>query len=121
MSSLKFDFHTVCSDCWGLDCDLETHCIVCADVSDNAMSDYVAHKLSLKYKLLAKRKLKTLLPHSVVGPEPVVVAGDQPPVKPCVLPTIVTSAPVSIAQNQSSVDIVSQVNQFVPTEYLPSE
>ena len=54
MSGVKFDFHAVCSDCRGLDCDLETRFIVCADISDVAMSDYVSHKLYLKWKLWAK-------------------------------------------------------------------
>ena len=41
VSSLKFDFRTVCSDCRGLDCDLETRCIECTDVSDLVMEDYI--------------------------------------------------------------------------------
>ena len=61
MSSLKFDLHTVCTDCRGIDCDLETRCIECTDVSDLVMQDYVSHKLSLKCKLLAKCKLKVRL------------------------------------------------------------
>ena len=76
------------------------------------MTDYVAHKLRLKCKLFAKRKLKAPLPPSVVVHKPVVVAGDQPPAKPaspCFLPTIVTYAPDSVAMNQSSLDVVSQV------------
>ena len=54
MSSLKFDFHTVCIECRGVDCDLETRCIECTDISDVAISDYVNHKLSLKKKLLSQ-------------------------------------------------------------------
>ena len=56
-SSLKFDFPTVCSDCRGIDCDMESRCIECTDVSDLIMQDYVSYKLSLKHNLLAKRKL----------------------------------------------------------------
>ena len=113
MSSLKFDFHTVCSDCRGLDCDLEMCCIECADISDVAMSEYVSHKFSLKCKHLAKRKFKAPLPPSVVVHEPVVVAGDQPlakPASPCVSPVLVTSASDAVAKNQS--DIVSQVTSM---------
>ena len=69
MSSLKFNFHTVCIDCRGVDCDLETRCIECTDVSDMAMSNYVSHKLSLKKKLFAKCKLKALSPLPVRGQE----------------------------------------------------
>ena len=41
MSSLKFDFYSVCYDHRGIDCDLEILCVECADISDVAMSDYV--------------------------------------------------------------------------------
>ena len=58
MSALKFDFHTVCSDCRGVECDLKTRCIECTDVDDSAMHVYVSHKLSLKRRLLAKCKHK---------------------------------------------------------------
>ena len=43
------------------------------------MSDYIHHKLSLKKKLLSKRKLKTPLPPSAVIADPAVVAVDPPP------------------------------------------
>ena len=39
MSALKFDFHTVCADCRGVDCDLKTRCIECTDVDDSTMQD----------------------------------------------------------------------------------
>ena len=106
MCSLKFDFHTVCTDCWGVECDLETRCIECADISDVAMSDYVSHKLSLKKKLLAKCKLNASLPPSVVVPDPTVVVGDPPlavPASPSASPALVTSASnSSVAKNRSS-------------------
>ena len=95
MSSLKFDFHTVFSDCWALDCDLETRCIECTNVSDLVMQYYLSLKLSLKLKLLAKRKHKILLPPSVVVLEHEVFAGDPPPAElasPSVSPIVVTSA-----------------------------
>ena len=50
MSCLKFYSHAVCSDCQGVDCDMETRCIECTDVSDLIMQNYVAHKLSLERK-----------------------------------------------------------------------
>ena len=79
MSSLKFDFHNVCTDCRGIDCGLEARCIQCTNVPDLVMQDYVSHKLSLKHKLLAKRKHKVPLPPSMVMHEPEVFVGDLPP------------------------------------------
>ena len=73
------------------------------------MVDYFAHKLSLKCKLLAKRKCNAPLPPSVV------VAGDQSPAKLCVSLAVVTSAFDSLAENQSSRDIVSQVKSMFAT------
>ena len=114
MSGLKFDFHTVYSNCQGLDYDLETCCVECADISDVAMSDYVSHKLSLKRKLLTKHKLKAPLPPSVDVHEPVVVVGDLPlaePSSPGVSPALVTSTSDSIDENQSGIDIVIRLSQ----------
>ena len=48
MSCLKSDFHTVCTDCRGVECDLKTRCIECTDVDDSTVQDYVSHKLNLK-------------------------------------------------------------------------
>ena len=77
----------------------------------------MSHKLSLKRKLLAKRKLKAPLPPSVVVQEPVVVARDPPsaePASPSATPALVTSASDSVAENQSGFDsnIVSQVKSM---------
>ena len=118
MSNLKFDFHTVCTDCRGLDCDLETRCIECTDISDVAMSDYVSHNLSLKKKLLAKHKLKAPFAPSTVVPDPVIVAGDPPLAElasPSTSPVLVTSASdASATENLSGVEsaIVSQVQSM---------
>ena len=78
MSSLKFDFHTVCIQCQGVDCDLETRCIEYTDISDVDMSDYINHKLNLKIKLLPTCKLEAPLPPSTVIADPTVVAVDLP-------------------------------------------
>ena len=67
MSCFKFDFHTVCSECRGVDCDLQTRCIECTDVDDATVQDYVSHKLSLTRKFLAKSEHKSPVPASLVG------------------------------------------------------
>ena len=85
MSCFKFDFHTVCSDCLGgggVECDMQTRCIECTDISDVVMQDYVSHKLSLKRKLLTKYKHKAPVPPSMVVHEPQALGGDAPPAEP---------------------------------------
>ena len=102
MSCLKFDFHTVCSDCRGVDCDMQTRCIECTDVSEVIMQDYVSHKLSLKRKLLAKCKHKAPLPPSMVVHEPEALGGDAPPAEPATLsvsPVVTATSDI----NQSAV------------------
>ena len=49
MSSLTRDFHTVCVDCHGVDCDLSNCCVECTDINDSVMTEYVRHKLSLRH------------------------------------------------------------------------
>ena len=56
MSALRFDYHTVCVDCRGVDCDITTRSIECTDVDDTCMTDCVSHRLGLKRHLLAKQK-----------------------------------------------------------------
>ena len=54
------DFHTVCIDCRGVDCDFDHRCMECTDIDNSTMTEYVHHKLTLRRKLLSKRKLKEL-------------------------------------------------------------
>ena len=42
MSALKFDFHTVCFDCKGVECDLKTRCFECTDVDNSHLQEYVS-------------------------------------------------------------------------------
>ena len=56
MNALRFDFHTVCVDCRGVDCDVTIRCIECPDVDDTRMTEHVSHRLGLKRCLLAKDK-----------------------------------------------------------------
>ena len=39
--TLKFDFHTVCTECKGSKCGLKTRCIECTDVDESHMQDYI--------------------------------------------------------------------------------
>ena len=50
--------HSVCISCWGVDCHVDNCCTACTDVDDVTMTEYVKHRLSLKRKLLSKRKLR---------------------------------------------------------------
>ena len=40
MSSITRDFHSVCIECRGVNCDIDNRCIECTDVDDNAMTEY---------------------------------------------------------------------------------
>ena len=88
MSSYKFDFHTVCVQCRGVDCDLTIRCIECTDVMNDQMSEYVAYKLNLKKKFESKRKLKTPSQSPVIDNAPAVSAVELSPAEP-----VVTIAP----------------------------
>ena len=50
MGSLKYDLHTVCSQCRDVVCSLTTRCEECTDWSSEVMSDYLKHKKSLATK-----------------------------------------------------------------------
>ena len=110
MSILKFNFHTVCSGCRGLDCDMETRCIECTDVSDLIMQDCMSHKLSLKSKLLANCKLKESLPPLMAVHEPEALAGDAPPVE---LDSPSVSSVVTTASDFVQSDVVGQVKSMI--------
>ena len=58
MSTYKLDFHAVCVQCRGVDCDFTIRRIECTDIASDKIFEYVAHKLSLKKKLESKCKLK---------------------------------------------------------------
>ena len=106
MSALKFDFHTVCSDCRGVECDLKTRCIECTDVDDSQMKDYVSHKLGLQRWLLAKCKHKTCSQTSKVIVEPEVFDGDAPAA--IMAPSVSTVVPTASASDSAPM-IVDQV------------
>ena len=106
MSCLKFDFHIVYSDCRGVDCDMQTRCIECADISDVIMQDYVSDKLSSKGKLLARRKHKAPAPPSMVVHEPKALGGDAPPAEPAA-PSV--SPIVTIVSDAVKSAVVGQV------------
>ena len=94
MSTLRYDFHSVCVDCRGVDCDVQIRCIECTDVDDIKMTEYVSHRLGLKRCLLAEQKRKSSSCASKVKVEPEVLDGSSSPTVPSLsdLP-VVTSAP----------------------------
>ena len=50
MNSLKYDSHTVCSQCRDVTCSLETRCTECKDWSVEIMTEYLKHRKSLATK-----------------------------------------------------------------------
>ena len=50
MSSLKYDAHTLCSQCRDVVCSLSTRCDECSNWSAEIMSDYLKHKKALATK-----------------------------------------------------------------------
>ena len=56
MSSLKHDFHTICSQCRAVSCSVETRCSECKGWSVDAMQDHLKYQRSLARKS-SNRKL----------------------------------------------------------------
>ena len=50
MSGLQFDLHTICEPCRGIVCSLNTRCPECKPWSQEKMSAYIKHKVSLAGK-----------------------------------------------------------------------
>ena len=50
MSSLKYDQHTICTQCRDVLCNLTNRCAECRDWSNDIMNDYLKHKKSLPTK-----------------------------------------------------------------------
>ena len=50
MSGLQFDLHTICEPCRGIVCSLDTRCPECKPWSQEKMSAYLKHKVSLAGK-----------------------------------------------------------------------
>ena len=68
MSSLKYDLHTICSQCRDIVCSVTTHCDKCCALSNDTMADYLKHKKLLAAK--SKKKLvssASLLPPAVAS------------------------------------------------------
>ena len=93
MSSITRDFHSVCIECRGVDCDIDNRCIECTDVDDNTMTEYVKHKLSLRFKLMSKRKLKDPLLSATVVDDPASISDDPSSASP---PAFIDSPSVSV-------------------------
>ena len=54
MSSLKYDLHTICTQCRSVACSLDTRCPECQNWSAELMSEYIKHKTSLAGKCRKK-------------------------------------------------------------------
>ena len=50
MSSLKYDLHTLCSQCRYIVCSVTARCNECRAWSNDTMADYLKHKKSLATK-----------------------------------------------------------------------
>ena len=113
MSSTKYDFHTVCVVCRGLDCDMTVSCIECTDVSGDKMSRYLAHKVSLKSKLKSRQKQKALSQSAStdVAPATAAVATAEVTVASGVTsPVAVTT--VSALTSDSNKEVISHVESL---------
>ena len=58
MSTLSYDFHSICVNCCSIDCDFDCRCDECADIADDVMTNYVKHRRSLTSKQRYKSKSK---------------------------------------------------------------
>ena len=59
MSGLQFDLHTICETCRGIVCSLDTRCPECKPWSQEKMSAYLKHKVSLAGKRKKRQGLST--------------------------------------------------------------
>ena len=50
MSTLTYDFHSICVNYHGIDCDFDHRCEECADIADDVMTDYVKQRYKSKSK-----------------------------------------------------------------------
>ena len=57
MSSQTHDFHSLCTECCGRDCDLDNRCNECIDIDDTLMTVYVKHHRGLKCRSLSKQRI----------------------------------------------------------------
>ena len=58
MSTLTYDFHSICINCRVLIAILFNRCNECAVISDDVMTNYVKHRKQLKAKYRCKSKSK---------------------------------------------------------------
>ena len=56
MSTLTYDFHSVCVNCRSIDCDFDHRCDDCADTAGDIMTNYIKYRRSLKSKQWYKSK-----------------------------------------------------------------
>ena len=95
MSSLTFDFHTVCSFCRDNDCDDGHPCDQCTAVDVATCNVYLKHRASLKTKrqYKAKAKAAAALPVHVPDvadsvPSPDRSVSPAPPPNPAIPPIV---------------------------------
>ena len=55
MSGLQFDLHTICESCRGIVCSLDNRCPECKTWSQDKMSAYLKHKVSLAGKRRSRK------------------------------------------------------------------
>ena len=73
MSGLQFDLHTICESCRGIVCSLVDRCPECKDWSQDTMSAYLKHKVSLAGKRRSRKDSTpvTTSPAVASSPSPV--------------------------------------------------
>ena len=102
MSSLLFDRHTICSDCWGRLCGFDLKCSECEVWDESFFYAYVQHSRSLKIKRESKNRLRDLSSKSDssssmnVDDRDVRVIHVSSPFSPTEVSTLPSSIPVSI-------------------------
>ena len=91
MSTLTKDFHFICVECRGIDCNLTDRCDECIDIDASVINNYLEHCKQLLAKQKYKCKCKDpLLSESVID--------DQ---------SIISDAPSSVDLPPVSLDVAS--------------
>ena len=74
MSTLTYDFHSVCVNCRSVECDYDNRCDECTDIADDVMTTYGKHCRSLKPKQRYKSKSKDPLLSASAINDPVIIS-----------------------------------------------
>ena len=105
MSKLKYDRHTVCSNCRSCKCDIAVRCNECKDWTIPEMEEYLKHRRSLEGKSKKKSVPQTTAPATTAT---------------TLATTSADSQSVSVSARESA-DIQNMMRMFIETYHENSQ